>query len=252
MRRFVGAVPIVACLLAAFAGHAALFDAFLKIEGVDGEATDSKHLNWIEVQSFAHGNTGPTSATGRPAFSDCCFAKYSDKSSPVLEQSCAQGKHFPSANLELVTADANRVRFYQIVLSNVVVSSVSASGSVGGAERPTESVCLNYSQITWTYTELDASGVPVGDVKAWWDLALNIGNGSVNPILKVTGTQIDANTLRLSWPAKTGKTYNILASPVATGTYQVIQSIASQADGPMSLSLPVSGGANFFIVQEAP
>ena len=244
-------LPFFACLFWAFTGYAA-FDAYLKIEGVDGESTDSKHAGWIEVESFAHGATTPAATTDHPAFSDLCLVKLTDKSSPLLEQSCAKGKSFPSATLELVTADANRVRFYQIVLSNVVVSSISASGTAGASTKPLESVCLNYSQIAWTYTELDASGVPAGDVNAWWDLALNIGNGSLNPILKVIGTQIDANTLRLSWPAKTAKTYNILASPVVTGTYQVIQTITSQADGAMSLSLPVSGGANFFIVQEAP
>jgi len=250
MRRLV--VSIVACLFAAFTGHAALFDAFLKIEGVEGESTDSKHLNWIEVQSFAHGNTSPAPATGKPGFSDCCLTKYTDKSSPVLEQNCAQGKHFRSANLELVTADANRVRFYQIVLSNVVVSSVSASGTTGASTKPLESLCLTYSQISWTYTELDASGVPAGDFKAWWDLALGLGNSNVNPVLRVSGAQLDSTTLRLSWPAKAGKTYNILASPIVTGTYQIIQTVPSPSDGPISLSLPVTGSANFFRVQEPP
>ena len=28
------------------------FDAFLKIEGIDGESTDDKHQKWIEILSY--------------------------------------------------------------------------------------------------------------------------------------------------------------------------------------------------------
>ncbi len=243
-------LPVFACLCAVLTSHAA-FDAYLKIEGVEGEATDSKHAKWIEIQSFTHGAATPSATTARPAFSDLCFTKFTDKSSPVLDQSCAQGKVFPSATIELVTADANRARFYQIVLSNVVATSISAMGNANDAAvKPAESVCLSFSQITWTYTELDASGVPAGDIRAWWDLAQNVGSSSVNPILRVTGTQMDANTLRLSWPANAGRTYTILGSSVVTGSYSVVRSIVSPSDGPMSLSLPMTAKANFFQVQE--
>lgn len=239
-----------ACLFAPFTSHAA-FDAYLKIEGVEGESTDSKHSKWIEIQSFIHGAATPSATTGRPAFSDLCFTKFTDKSSPALDQSCAQGKVFAFATIELITADANRVRFYQIVLSNVVATSVNAAGNANGASvRPAESVCLSFAQITWTYTELDARGLPAGDVRAWWDLALNAGGSNVNPILTVTGAQIDANTLRLSWPGNAGKTYNILGSPRVTGPYSIVRSIISPGDGPMSLSLPMTAKANFFQVQE--
>ena len=220
---------------------------------MDGEAADSNHAGWIEVQSFANGANSPAAATGRPGFSDLCIAKFTDKSSPVLDLSCAQGRSFASATLELITSDARRVRFYQIILSNVLVSSVSAAGTAnGGSEKPLESVCLNYSKISWTYTEFDAAGAPAGDIKAWWDIALNIGGGSVNPVLRVTATQIDSGALRLSWPATAGKTYNILSCPVVNGTYQSFQSFPAQSDGPVSVPIPIAGGVAFFLVQQAP
>jgi type VI protein secretion system component Hcp len=75
-----------------------------------------------------------------------CYTS-TDKASPVLEQKCAQGVVFPSAQLELITTDANRLRFYQITLSNVVVSSVSTSG---GPDKPEESVCLNFFRLQET------------------------------------------------------------------------------------------------------
>jgi len=236
----------------ALTGHAA-FDAYLKIEGVDGEATDSKHAKWIEVQSFTHGGTGPAAATGKPSFSGLCFTKFTDKASPALDQSCAQGKSFPSATLELITSDAARVRFYQIILSNVVVTSVSASGAANDAPtKPSESVCLNFAQIFWTYTELDATGLPKNDIKAWWDTALNLGGNNVHPVLRVAGAQLDAANFRLNWPVQAGKTYNILGSAVVTGSYQPVQTFTADSDGVMSQTLPIAGGAKFFIVQEVP
>ena len=30
-------------------------DMFLKIDGVDGESTDSAHDKWIEILSYSHG-----------------------------------------------------------------------------------------------------------------------------------------------------------------------------------------------------
>lgn len=243
-------VLLFATLTGAFAGQAAV-DAYLKVEGVKGEATDSSHTDWIQILSFSQGTGSPLATTGRPSFSDLCFQKFADRSSPVLEQSCAKGRVFPSATLELITADANRARFYQIVLSNVVIVSVSASGSTADL-RPLESVCLGFSQINWTYTEFDATGLPKNNIKAWWDLALNIGGGNVNPVLRVTGTQVGGNSLQLSWPALAGRTYQILGGGLVTGPYQVVQSIPSAQDGPMSQTLPMSGGARFFILQEAP
>ena len=236
--------------LGMLSGHAA-FDAYLKIEGVTGESADAKHAGWIDVQSF---NNGAAKATDTvPAdFSSLCLIKLADKSSPVLSQKCAQGAVFPAAQLEFLTSDANRLRFYQITLSNLVVSSVSTSGQSGGSETPQESVCLNFRWISWTCTEFDVAGAPVRDISAWWNLALNTGADSQAPVLRVSGTQLDSGTLRLSWPGQAGKSYNILSSPVVTGTYRVIQTIPAPVDGPLSVSLPVTGGANFFRVQETP
>lgn len=250
MHRVLRLFPWFAVVGFACVGHAAV-DAYLKIDGVDGEVTDSKHPKWIQVLSFNQGATSPSATTGRPSFSGFCLLKLTDGSSPVLEQSCARGKYFPAATLELISADAGRARYYQIILSNVVVTGVSASGAAG-VDKPAESVCLGFSQIRWTYTEFDATGSPKNDVKAWWDTALNLGGNNVTPVLRVTGTQVSSNSLQLSWPALAGKTYNILSSPVVTGQYQLVQSILAPGDGPMSLPLPMTGNANFFRVQEAP
>ena len=241
-------LPALASCLLASASQAA-FDAYLKIDGVPGESTDSKHAGWIDVESFGSSAAKTTNAV--PAsFSALCLNKFTDKSSPVLDQKCAQGVVFPSAHLELITSDAARLRYYQITLSNVVVSSVSTSG---GPDRPQELVCLNFNWIAWTYTQFDATGAPSRDIRAWWDLALNRGGDSLIPVFRVTGTQVTSTELQLSWVVTAGKTYTIFSSAVVTGPYSnVVERVTALGDGSKSIFVPLSGSAGFFTVQQAP
>lgn len=239
-------IPVLA--LVPWALTAPAFDAYLRLDGVDGESTDSAHPKWIDIESFTHAVSQP----GRASFSELCLQKTIDSSSPVLAQSCALGKRFASANLDLVTTDASRVRFYEIGLTKVFVSSLSTDGGAGDAGRPTETLCLTYSRIGWSYTEVDPRGLPSGNVSAWWDLVLNSGGSSIQGSFSVTATQVDAGTLRLSWPAQAGKTYNILSSKTVSGGYQPLQSVTASSTGPMNLPVSITSGAKFFIVQEAP
>lgn len=236
---------LAACLLWTFAACA--FDAYLKIDTVVGESSDTNHVNWIDIESFAQGANQP----GKATFSNLCLLKSIDRSSPVLAQSCANGAHFAYAVLEFVTTDASRTRFYQLGLTNVGVTSVSTQGDTGDA-RPTETLCLTFTSIGWDYTEVDTGGIPVGDLGSWWDLVRNTGGTNSTGSFTVSAAQIDAGTLRLSWPGKSGRTYNILGCPTVTGSYQVIQSLTPSSDGITSVPVGITGGAQFFRVQEAP
>jgi len=242
---------VTVALVFASQNSRAAFDAFLKIEAVDGEASDKAHAKWIEVTSFSHGATH-ASANPRTSFSDFCFLKAVDKSSPILSQKCAQGARFPSARIELVTLNANRLKFYEITLSNVVITSVSTSGAVGGAARPTESVCLNFAWIGWTYTEFDVSGTRLRDINSWWDLVLNRGGSGAMVVLRVEGVQFDQNNFDLSWTSTAGKTYKVYGSDIVTGPFAVIQTITTTADGQQNLTLPITGAKKFFFLEETP
>ena len=39
------------------------FDAFIKIDGIEGESTDGKHPEWIEILSFGSGHSQSVSRT---------------------------------------------------------------------------------------------------------------------------------------------------------------------------------------------
>jgi type VI secretion system secreted protein Hcp len=160
-----------------------MFDTFLQLDGVPGEATDDKHKDWIELLSYSHDMMQPVSstkssaggaATGRTQHGDFAITKFVDKASPKLYEAVSNGKHFSKAKIEVCRAGGSQLKFLEITLEEVMVSSVSLGSNghgKGGEELPAESVHLNYGKIEWTYTQQkrkDGSGG--GNVTAKYDL----------------------------------------------------------------------------------
>ncbi len=161
-----------------------MFDTFLQLDGVPGEATDDKHKDWIELLSYNHDMTQPVSstrssaggaATGRTQHGDFTLTKFVDKASPKLYEAVSNGKHFSKAKVEVCRAGGSQVKFMEITLEEVMVSGVhmNSQGSTNkdGSELPTETVTLNYGKIEWIYTQQkrkDGSGG--GNVTAKFDL----------------------------------------------------------------------------------
>ncbi|HEC16790.1 MAG TPA: type VI secretion system tube protein Hcp [Sedimenticola sp.] len=156
------------------------FDAFLKIEGIDGESTDDKHRDWIEILSYNHGVSQPVSSAsatggrtgGRADFQDFSIVKTADKATPDLNLFCANGKHIPKVELELCLATEDKHTFMKYTLEDVIVSSVSIGGG-GGEDRPTESVTFSYGKIKWEYTPIDQTGKAGSATDRTWDLEAN-------------------------------------------------------------------------------
>ena len=175
MRKF---IPLLAaCVLwTAIPAHAA-FDAFLKLEGVPGEATATGNRDEIVIDSFSMGvarpaPTGGGQTTARPQFTDISFTHQLDKASPLLMLRCAQGTHIPTAVLTCRTVGGTSVAFYRITLTDVMVTSVSIGGASAG-DRPTESFSLNYAQIRWEYVPQLPTGGTGTPVSATWNIPAN-------------------------------------------------------------------------------
>jgi type VI secretion system secreted protein Hcp len=168
-----GSAPVSA-VAAEDAGLAAV-DMFLKIEGVDGESADSRHRGWIDVLSVDWDVTRPSGSTAgartsAPAtFGGLTVSKTVDKSSPSLYLACADGRHVRQATLVAYRAGESARPYYEIVLTDVMVTAVGVSG--GPTEDAlTEYVTLNFRQVQWTYTPMDASGRGRGQVTTSWDI----------------------------------------------------------------------------------
>jgi type VI secretion system secreted protein Hcp len=161
------------------------FDAFLKIDGIDGESTDDKHKEWIEILSYSHGVSQPTSATlssgglrsaERSDHQDFSIVKTLDKASPKLNLFVSSGAHIPEITLELCREGEDRQCYMKYRLTGVIVSAVQPEGSTQ-SDKPLESVSFNYGKIEWIYTETDPeTGTAKGDVRASWDVVSDTGS----------------------------------------------------------------------------
>jgi type VI secretion system secreted protein Hcp len=135
----------------------ALFDAFLKIEGIEGESDDKRHPGEIEIESFSWGVTqtgtaGGGGAGGRAVAQDFHFTAPVSKASPSLMLACATGRHSPSATLTLRRGGAaNGFEFLKIKLTDVLISSYSLGGDTSDTS-PTDQVSLNFLKMDFLYT----------------------------------------------------------------------------------------------------
>jgi type VI secretion system secreted protein Hcp len=115
-------------------------------------------------------NTERTS--GKPNHQDMTVTKYLDATSPVLAQSCCEGKAFPKVDIVIGRNDSGKViEMMRYTLSNVLVSSISVGG--GGGDKPVETVTLNYNKLTWKFTSQHAEVGKNGVVDGKWDLTQN-------------------------------------------------------------------------------
>ena len=160
------------------------FDAFLKIDGIPGESTDDKHKDWIEVLSFDFGMEQPSSATDSSAgggttervdVEDLAVMKHLDKASPKLYEFCCNGKHIKDVTLELCRAGGDKLKYLEVKMEQVVISSAHPSGKSEGSDGfPTEHVKFNFAKVKWTYTQQKrADGSGGGNVAGGWDLTAN-------------------------------------------------------------------------------
>lgn len=158
-------------------------DFFMKIDGIDGESTDDKHADWIEILSFNHGVSQPISGAsrtggrtgGRADFQDFTIVKTMDKATPDLHMHCCNGKHIPKVEIEFCLATEEKHTFMKYELEDVVISAVSPHGSAeSGENKPLETVSLAYGKIKWEYTPIDQKGKASAAVDRTWDLEKNM------------------------------------------------------------------------------
>lgn len=151
--------------------------AFIKFDGIDGEAQDKDHKAWSDILSFQQGiqqpgsaSTGPTRRRGDVILEDIHVTKELDKSSPKIAESVCKGKVFPKVEIHLTASytDAGRETYYAYELKKVLVTSYAISGSGQSEEVPVEDFSLNFEELKVTYTESDNKGNKKGNVEYHW------------------------------------------------------------------------------------
>ena len=168
MQRPLCMAGILALLVSAAAAQAAAVDYFLKLDGIDGEATAPGFEGQIQIESFSWGISRPQGAS-TPSISEIVVTKVSDKSSPKLFLSCATGQHIKEAKLTCRKAGSD-TGYYIITLTDLLVTSYQTGGSSSDVV-PTDQISLNFTKVTFEYQPQDATGKPTGPpVVASWPI----------------------------------------------------------------------------------
>ncbi len=142
--------------------HGVQVDYFLKLDGIEGESTDSQHKGWIEIDSFSWGvSNTQSSATGgggagKVSVSDIVVTKSTDSTSPLLFERCVRGSHIKTGTLacrkaggtqmELRKAGGTQMEFLTLNLTDVDLTAVTENGGRNGL--PTETLSLAFAQVS--------------------------------------------------------------------------------------------------------
>jgi type VI secretion system secreted protein Hcp len=159
-------------------------DYLLVIEGIKGEAGDSKYPDAIEIESFSWGGSNDGSAAhgsgagaGKVHFQDVHFTGQVERSSPELMLACATGKHIKKAQLIVRKQGEGQKDYYLVTLEDFIVSSFQSGGSNGSQEVPAVQFALNFAKVKFEYKPQKDDGSLEAAVTAGWDLKQNKKTG---------------------------------------------------------------------------
>lgn len=144
-------------------------DIHLKIDTIPGQSEIKGFEGQIQVETFSWNMQQTTSfghssggGAGKVNMGDLVFTHNVDKATPKLMNACCTGAHLKDAVLTCRKAGGeSAVDFLKITLSDVIVSSVSPSGSNQG-DTPNESVSLAFAEYKVEYQEQDNKGAKKG------------------------------------------------------------------------------------------
>jgi len=158
----------------------ALVDYFLKIDGVQGESTDSKHKGEIELESFSWGETnsgghgaGGGGGAGKVSVQDLHFVMKLNKASPKLLLACAMGQHLKQVVLTARKAGKQQQEFLVYKFTDLLISSYQTGASAQDLEGPLDQVSFNFARIEMEYRPQKPDGSLDAPIKAGWDVKTN-------------------------------------------------------------------------------
>ena len=156
---------------------------FIKIDGIEGESTDAAHVKWIlcdsaslpVFRSIPGGAVDAQRTKGETSLGDISCTRQLDKSSPKLMAATALGKFNKEVLVEFTTTVNEKTETYlKWKLENVVFTGYSVHGNSSGEPLPSEQVSMNFSKITYTYTEFDSkTGSKKGNVEVAYEAGKN-------------------------------------------------------------------------------
>ena len=152
-------------------------DFFLKLDGINGESTDSNHSQEITVLSWSWGATQTTSVAGtggsgagKATIADLHVVKYVDAASVPLYKTLLSGKHVTTGVLTANKAGGDGRPFLKVTLSEMFVTSIQSGGAT---EVPVETVSFSYNTIKIEYSKQSEQGILTASGAVSYDLKAN-------------------------------------------------------------------------------
>ena len=123
-------------------------DILMKIDGVEGESTQTGYEGWIEIKDFSMSSSAPVSTqlgtgsgVGLPTIHGVSVGTVSGRHTPQIGAKYFAGQHFTNATVVFLkqTGGSSAEKYYELTLENVFVTSMANSKVEGalGAEALT-------------------------------------------------------------------------------------------------------------------
>lgn len=155
----------------------AVVDYFLKIDGIEGEAQDSKHKYEIQLESWSFGaqqrgtaGVGSGMGAGKVIMGDFHFVMKSNKASPKLFLACADGEHIKKAVLTCRKAGKEQQEYLKWTFSDLLISSYQTGGAAASDVIPLDQISINFTEAQIDYKEQKADGTLGGAVTSKYNV----------------------------------------------------------------------------------
>jgi type VI secretion system secreted protein Hcp len=152
---------------------------FLQFGSLLGDVEDAGHTNWIDVAAVSWSLSRPVtnpagSSSGRvlssPQLSELTITKDEDVATIPLIQAALEGSPVAAQIDFCTTGTGQQEVYYSISMSNAIITNLSQAGSNG---RPVETVTFNFTQISFSGTQMDADGSAASPASYGWNISTN-------------------------------------------------------------------------------
>ena len=155
--------------------------AYIKFDGIDGEALAATYQGWSDLENVNQTITreiNPETGQLQPAvLGDILCTKVLDKASPMIARAMVMGLIFPTVEIHLtrnsVVPGEGQTPYLKYKLENVQISSYNLNGHSNFNTVDRETLSLKFTHITMTYIEFDLDGNEVGSTEFTWNLQTN-------------------------------------------------------------------------------
>lgn len=171
-------------LILATAALPARADLFLKYGNITGDVTTAGYVGDIELNSFSlsvsravSNPTGGSSQreTSAPLFSDAALEAPSSSADVPLFSQALQGEGQNASIFITQTIQGNVVTFAEWDFTNTLIDSFSTASD---GDRPEDSLSLNFTKVTYKWSNFDNTGTLIGSESVTYDLTNGLASSA--------------------------------------------------------------------------